>query len=412
MRLLYYADARSAIARSWIEHFVQAGHEVHWISSYPSTPPAGVASFAIVPVAFSGAAAGRGTTAGRSFVNLRLRTALRQWLGPLTVSPAAAALRPIIASIRPDLVHALRIPFEGMVAARAAGRVPLVVSVWGNDFTLHARAAPGMGRLTRQAVHAAAGLHADCRRDLGLATRFGFPERRPSIVLPGNGGVRPGVFFPAGEQPEVLTDRLRAEFDDLPARARLIVNPRGLRAYVRNDTFFRAVPRVLHRWPQAVFLCPAMAGQPQAERWRQAIEGAGAVRLLPALEPAEMAAIFRRAEVSVSPSTHDGTPNTLLEAMACGSFPIVGDLESVREWLVRGETGLIVDPGDDEGLAWAIVRALEDDGLRASAAGRNLQVIRRRADYATCMRQAEDFYRQVLDSATARPQTSFPTPGA
>jgi glycosyltransferase involved in cell wall biosynthesis len=102
--------------------------------------------------------------------------------------------------------------------------------------------------------------------------------------------------------------------------------------------------------------------------------------------------------VSVSPSTHDGTPNTLLEAMACGCFPIAGDLESIREWLVRGESGLIIDPADAEGLAWAILRALEDGSLRRTAARQNLEVIRQRADYAACMQQAETFYRQVVEA--------------
>jgi glycosyltransferase involved in cell wall biosynthesis len=82
--------------------------------------------------------------------------------------------------------------------------------------------------------------------------------------------------------------------------------------------------------------------------------------------------------------------------MACGCFPIAGDLESIREWLVRGETGLVIDPADDEGLAWAIVRALEDGGMRAAAALRNREVIRQRADYASCMRQAEAFYQAVV----------------
>jgi glycosyltransferase involved in cell wall biosynthesis len=189
---------------------------------------------------------------------------------------------------------------------------------------------------------------------------------------------------------------MRSFLESLPDGARLVVNPRGFRAYVRNDTFFRAVPRVLRRLPNVVFVCPSMAGDAQAERWRRPVDPAASVRLLPALDPGEMAALFRRAQVSVSPSTHDGTPNTLLEAMACGCFPIAGDLESVREWLVRGETGLIVDPADEEGLAWAIVRALEDDTLRQSAARRNVEIIRQRADYATSMEQAEAFYREVV----------------
>ncbi len=397
MRLLYYADGRSPIARGWIEHFVQTGHEVHWVSSFPAAAIPGLSSFQIVPVAFSASASNPAAPSARWRARgLRLRLAVRQWLGPLTVDHAASSLRSLVDALRPDLVHALRIPFEGMVAARASSGFPLLVSVWGTDFTLHAQASPGMSLLTRRTLHSAAGLHADCRRDLGLASRWGFPEARPSIVLPGNGGVRPSVFFPAGGGDEALSERMRAFLESLPNWARLVVNPRGFRAYVRNDTFFRAVPRVLHRLPNVVFVCPSMAGDAQAERWRRQVDPGSSVRLLPALDPGEMAALFRRAEVSVSPSTHDGTPNTLLEAMACGCFPIAGDLESVREWLVRGETGLIVDPADDEGLAWAIVRALEDDGLRQSAARRNVEIIRQRADYATSMEQAEAFYREVV----------------
>ncbi len=397
MRLLYYADGRSPIARSWIEHFVQTGHEVHWVSSFPAAAIPGLSSFRVVPVAFSASAPNAVVPLpGGRARGLRLRLALRQWLGPLTVGSAASDLRAVVETLRPDLVHALRIPFEGMVAARASRGLPLLVSVWGNDFTLHAQASPGMNLLTRRTLHSAAGLHADCRRDLGLASRWGFPAGRPSIALPGNGGIRPSVFFPAGEGKEVLSERMRSFLESLPDGARLVVNPRGFRAYVRNDTFFRAAARVLRRLPNVVFVCPSMAGDAQAERWRRQVDPAASVRLLPALDPGEMAALFRRAQVSVSPSTHDGTPNTLLEAMACGCFPIAGDLESVREWLVRGETGLIVDPADEEGLAWAIVRALEDDTLRQSAARRNVEIIRQRADYATSMEQAEAFYREVV----------------
>jgi len=399
MRLLYYADARSPIARSWVEHFIRTGHEVHWVSSFPAAPPDGLASFQVIPAAFSASARepveGRPSARARG---LRLRLAARHWFGPLTVGAAGDRLRTITCQVRPDLVHAMRIPFEGMAAAQASRGWPLVVSTWGNDFTLHAPASPAMSILTRRTVAAAGGLHTDCRRDLGLASRWGFGSGRPSIVLPGNGGVRREVFFPDAHAEEQTPACLSAALADVPATAPMVVNPRGFRAYVRNDTFFRAIPRVLERMPGVIFVCPAMAGDPHAERWLRQLGIGSAVRLLPPLEAAEMAALFRRAQISVSPSTHDGTPNTLLEAMACGCFPIAGDLESIREWLVRGETGLIIDPTDDEGLAWAILRALEDEGLRQTAARRNVEVIRQRADYPACMRQAEAFYLQVVEA--------------
>lgn len=399
MRLLYYADARSPIARSWVEYFLTGGHEVHWVSSFPAEPVGGLASFDVVPVAFSagasGTAQGRGSSRGQG---LRLRLAFRHWLGPLTVGASARTLRGIVDRLRPDLVHAMRIPFEGMVAARAVAGRPLILSTWGNDFTLHANASPGMAILTHRTVRAACALHTDCRRDLAVASRWGFDGRRPSIVLPGNGGVRREIFFPRAEREVPIPNRLTAALAGVPDSAPMVVNPRGVRAYVRTDTFFRCIPLVLARMPEVVFVCPAMAGEAQAIRWQERLRGGNHIRLLPPLAATEMAELFRRAQVSVSPSTHDGTPNTLLEAMACGSFPIVGDLESVREWLVRGETGLIIDPADAEGLAWAILRALQDEPLRQTAALRNGEVIRQRADYLACMRQAEAFYRQVVEA--------------
>ncbi len=41
---------------------------------------------------------------------------------------------------------------------------------------------------------------------------------------------------------------------------------------------------------------------------------------------------------------------------------------------------------------------LDDDGLRQAAAGRNVEVIRQRADYPVCMQQAEAFYHQVVEA--------------
>jgi len=109
-----------------------------------------------------------------------------------------------------------------------------------------------------------------------------------------------------------------------------------------------------------------------------------------------MAQLFRRAMVAVSPSEHDGTPNTLLEAMACGCFPVAGDIESVREWLVDGENALLVNPADPQVLAAAIIRALDDAGLRRSAAEHNQTLVAERAEHGRVMAEAENLYKRVV----------------
>jgi glycosyltransferase involved in cell wall biosynthesis len=139
-----------------------------------------------------------------------------------------------------------------------------------------------------------------------------------------------------------------------------------------------------------------MAGEAQAERWVAELGIAGSVSLLPRLPLAQMADLFREAQVVVSPTTHDGTPNSLLEAMACGCFPVAGDIESLREWITPGVNGVLAVPDDPRALAGAIVQALENPAMRASAAVYNQRMVAERAEYGQGMRRAEKFYQELI----------------
>jgi glycosyltransferase involved in cell wall biosynthesis len=138
-----------------------------------------------------------------------------------------------------------------------------------------------------------------------------------------------------------------------------------------------------------------MAGEPQAVQWLQELNISLAVELLPSMSHPEMAESFRRAQIVASPSIHDGTPNTLLEGIACGCFPVAGDLESIREWITPGENGLLFDATDSRSTANAILTAIENKNLRSNAAGLNQNIISERAEYRHNMERAEKFYRQV-----------------
>jgi glycosyltransferase involved in cell wall biosynthesis len=395
MKLLFVADGRSPIALNWIKYSVENGHEVHLVSTFACRPDLPFASLEVVTVAYSGTKSSGLPGAGSSSALwgarlLPIRSAVRQWLGPLTLGRSSRRLAGIISRVQPDLVHAMRIPFEGMLAADAiaamAGAPPLLVSVWGNDFTLHAPSSPPMRHYTEWAMKIADALHTDCQRDLRLAKQWGFKPGLPTLVAPSNGGIRMEVFHPPLE----------------PQGAPVVLNPRGFRGYVRNDSFFRSIPLVLKERPDARFVCAAMAGEPQALRWISELKIEGAVELLPPLPHEKMAEVLRRAQVLVSPTTHDGTPNPLLEGMACGCFPVAGDLDSIREWIIPGVNGLLVDPANPPALAEAILRGLNDAGLWQQAAARNAEIIATRADYSTSMRRAGEFYTRVLGKKEGR----------
>ena len=382
MRLLFVADGRSPIAQNWIRYFSEKGAQTYLASTFACVPDFRLDGFELLPVAFSSRAKKSDGVAHGSGGGLKLRSAVRHWLGPLTIPRASGRLRRLIRELKPDLVHALRIPYEGMLAADAYADVPLVVSVWGNDFTLHAPSNWLMAHYTSWAMQVAEGLHADCQRDIRLAKKWGYDPLRPTLVTPGNGGIRSDVFH----RPEK------------PVEQPIVINPRGFRTYIRNDVFFHAIPRVLAVQPSARFLCVAMAGEPQALKTVRELGIERSVELLPAVSPADMAAAFRRAQILVSLGVHDGTPNTLLEGMACGCLPVAGDLESIREWIRHGKNGLLVDPTDPGSVANAILEGLENKNLRREAAGINQELILERAEYESCMSAAEHFYRRVISA--------------
>jgi glycosyltransferase involved in cell wall biosynthesis len=139
-----------------------------------------------------------------------------------------------------------------------------------------------------------------------------------------------------------------------------------------------------------------MEGEPEAQRWVDQYRIGEYVSLMPKLSPRALADSFHSAQVMVSPSTHDGTPNSLLEAMACGVFPVCGDLESIREWIRHGENGLLVNPNDAEALADALLLALKDRAMRSRAAEINAKIVAERADYRVNMKRVEQFYDEAI----------------
>jgi hypothetical protein len=60
------------------------------------------------------------------------------------------------------------------------------------------------------------------------------------------------------------------------------------------------------------------------------------------------------------------------------------------------QNGLLFDSNDSGSIARAILTGLEDETLRTTAAAYNERMLASRAEYGTCMSQAEGLYKKVL----------------
>jgi len=178
MHILLVADGRSPITRRWIQTLKVMEHQITLVSTYPCERPAEVDAMLVMPVAFasaSGSQAGRKTGSRKGLI-ARFRPffqSLRYRLGPLTLPRSGRQFARLVKEVTPDVVHAMRIPYEGMLASYTPAGIPLIISTWGNDLTLHAPATARMAELTRKTLQRADALMADCQRDIQLAQVWG-----------------------------------------------------------------------------------------------------------------------------------------------------------------------------------------------------------------------------------------------
>jgi glycosyltransferase involved in cell wall biosynthesis len=171
---------------------------------------------------------------------------------------------------------------------------------------------------------------------------------------------------------------------------------------VRLDTLIRALS-LLERAqgsgaPRAVLLVQS-AFVPVVTKMVQTAGLSGErVRVTPMVDQDTWVTLLQRAAVLVSPSLSDGTPNSMLEAMACGAFPVMGDLASIREWIRHGVNGLLFDPTNAEQLAACLQEALTNSDLRRSAQAANVELAKARADRARIMPAVRGLYARVAST--------------
>ncbi len=131
----------------------------------------------------------------------------------------------------------------------------------------------------------------------------------------------------------------------------------GKNVHVFIDAATRAAPAIAARFVVGGTSSPFAA----YEREVRAQAAQAGVEIVPA-EDGE--AFLRELDVVVIPSSYEGSPLVLLEAMALGRAVIASDIPGIREALAPEEAGLLVAPGDARALAEAIGSLAADPARR------------------------------------------------
>jgi glycosyltransferase involved in cell wall biosynthesis len=295
---------------------------------------------------------------------------------------AAPAFRRLARKIKPDIVLTLGGGGYGLMVYLSGVR-PYAAYVVGSEVLL----ASALSRsINRQVLSAAAVVFANGEY---LAAKA--QEQAPSA------GIRSLLIG-------VDVQRLPlARFDNGPVR--LLCN-RGFAHVYNNESIVRALALLPAELPdfRMVFVSGgvelastiALADRLLSSAIRARVEFLGGVSYDAVLD------CLARSHIFVSMSRSDGTATSLLEAMACGLFPIVSDIPQNRP-LVRPDeqNGQLVRLDDDEALAAAIGHAVANLDACGRQAARNRAIVQAVAD-APCNRRALAGHLEAAVAATTR----------
>jgi glycosyltransferase involved in cell wall biosynthesis len=239
-----------------------------------------------------------------------------------------------------DVVNIQQMSPDGVIAALLwAG--PLVPTFWGSDILRLSERPWWLRCLMRRAVRRATFLHATSEV---IADRLKDMGADPARIVVFNYGVDAQVFRLRDAEPEPGS----------------ILFTRRLGPLYRPAAIVRAMPALIAREPRARLTIAGSGHPADLEMLTALVAELGLtdrVEFTGYLAKAEVARRLASTELWVSIPTSDSLAISLQEAMACGAFPVVADLPSMREAL-REPFAVFVTDVQPEPLADALSRAL------------------------------------------------------
>ncbi|MCL0065585.1 glycosyltransferase [Dehalococcoidia bacterium] len=109
-----------------------------------------------------------------------------------------------------------------------------------------------------------------------------------------------------------------------------------------------------------------------------------------------MASYYQQAQMFVLPSKFESFGMTALEAMACCTPVVASSLGGIRDVIVEGETGLLVDPSNADELAGAMLRLLKDRRLAARMGRVGCDLVMERYSWKSVACRFVTFYERCL----------------
>lgn len=109
--------------------------------------------------------------------------------------------------------------------------------------------------------------------------------------------------------------------------------------------------------------------------------------------------ILRHSDIFVLPSYNEGLPMALLETMASGIVPIVTPVGGIPELVTDRKNGLLVNPGDREGLRDAIISLVTNKSLYEALASKAYETVHQQSSLEGYVVRLFRIYKSLIQCA-------------
>lgn len=326
---------------NWTEQLKDSGHEVYWLDLYDSNTHVKQIDFAEQVIGWRY----KWDYPGRYFLKSKA-PGITRLINIFNERNFQKQLEKQIRSIKPDVVHSFVmsqacVPIYDIMKANPD--IKWLYSSWGSDLYYYEnKGIPGKN--IKKVLPRMDFMFSDCKRDYEIARRNGFTGEFLG-VFPGGGGYDfdsfDNLIKPIKERDIILIKGYQGKhgrcIEVLKSIQKLGSLPEKIKIVV-----FGADPEVLE------FVS-------QTQLWfKNKLEIYGRISHFQVMELMGMASIY------IGNSSSDGMPNTLLEAIIMGAFPIQSNPGGATAEIVNHDKNgfLIANPEDPEEISDLLIKAL------------------------------------------------------
>lgn len=304
------------------------------------------------------------------------------FLEKITVNRVEVVFENILNEIQPDIVHCFEMKLSGLpiLSVMNKHKIPFVYSSWGSDMYAYQNLGVSTVQL-KSFLNRIDYLITDCNRDFQIAQQLGFTNQFLG-VFPGNGGIEIESTYiqPINNRKTICVKG----YDDGVGKAILVLKAiESIKFDSITDFLIFSADELVEDYVK------------KSEYFKQKkVEVISRKSFLPnkfLLQKLGSCLLY------IGNSICDGMPNSLLEAMGMGAFPIQSNPGKVTEEVItHGMNGfLIEDPKDVKAISSFIKTAVEDQEFREKSQGYNISFVEKNYNRAMLQKQIIDLYQRV-----------------